>query len=174
VGDSGLRLKKSKGSSGFLAQSHQILGPNTRIVSFPGEGASAITHYLHRIRFDAQAVVVVWFLNEFFHTHGRLTDHYPAYMDALAEGLADVLRNFPHRAAVIGGCAHLWNVSGQFDVWAERVRGIVSRRDIHVVSGEDIYSICEITDDRWHVRSTPKNKAMLASYFANLVWEIVS
>jgi len=174
VGDSVLRLKTSKGTSGFLPQSRRILGPNTKIVSFPGEGASAITRYLHSIRFDAQAVVVVWFLNEFFHTQWRLTEHYPAYMDALAEGLADVLGNFPHRAAIIGGCAHLWNVSGKFDMWAERVRGIVSRRGIRVVSGEDIYSICEITDDRWHVRSTPRNKAMLASYFANLVWQIIS
>jgi len=174
VGDSGLRLKKSKGTSGFLAESRRILGPNTTTVSFPGEGALAITRYLHRIRFDAQVVVVVWFLNEFFPARWSLTDHYPADIDALAGGLADALGNFPHRAAIIGGGAHLWNVSGKFDTWAERVRGIVSRRGIHVVSGEDIYSNCEITADRWHFRSTPKNKAILASYFSKLVWQIVS
>lgn len=174
VGDSGLRLKKSKGTSDFLPQWRQILGPNARIVSFPGEGASAITRYLHRIRSDAQAVVVVWFLNELFTSQWRLIDEYPAYLDALAEGLADALGLFPRRAAVIGGCARLWNVSGKFDSWAERLRGIVSRRGIHVVSGEDLYSLCGIAGDRWHVRSTPRNKAILASYFASLLWEIVS
>lgn len=152
----------------------RILGPNTNVASFPGHGAATITHYLHSIRFDAHAIVVVWFLNEFFPTRWKLADQYPAGMDALAEGLAEVLRSFPYRAAIIGGGAHLWNVPERFDIWAERVRSIVSRQGICVVSGLDVYSSCELADDHWHLRSTPRNKAMLASYVANLVWQMVS
>merc|ERR1712107_950737 len=113
-GDSGLTLKKSKGTSGFLTELRQLLGSNINIASFPGEGASTITRYLHSIRNHAHAVVVVWFLNELFPSRWRVVDQYPADMDALAEELADVLKSFLYRAAIIGGSAHLWSVSGKF------------------------------------------------------------
>lgn len=173
VGDSGLQLNKSKGTAGFETDIRAILGPNTDVVRFPGEGAATITRWVQSKRSEAHAVVVVWFLNELFTTRWTLVEQYPARMDGLAQGLAAALKDFPYRAAVIGGGACLWRVSGQFDTWADRVRTIVRSQGIHVVDGLDAYSGLELTDDHWHARSTPANKARLASYFAKLVWQIV-
>jgi len=172
VGDSGLQLNKSKGTAGFDADVRALLGPNTDIVCFPGEGAATITRYVETKCSSAHAVVAVWFLNELFTKRWTLVEQYPARIDDLAQGLANALSGFPYRAAVIGGGACLWRVSGRFDIWADKVRSILSSQGIHVVDGLDAYSNLELTDDHWHARSTPGNKARLASYFAHLVWQL--
>ena len=74
-------------------------------------------------------MVVVWFLKELFTKRWTLVEEYPARMDDLAQGLANALSGFPYRATVIGGGACLWRVSGRFDVWADRVRSIVSSQE---------------------------------------------
>ena len=102
-----------------------------------------------------------------------MVDEYSIHMDDLAQGLANALSGFPYRAAVIGGSARLWRVSGQFDIWADRVRSIIAAQGIYVVDGLAVYSRLDLTDDHWHARSTPGNKARSASYFARLVWQLV-
>ena len=67
VGDSGLQLNKSKknGDTATLeTYVRAVLGPNTDAICFPGKGASCITRYVETARSSADAVVVVWFLNE--------------------------------------------------------------------------------------------------------------
>ena len=176
VGDSGLQLNKSKknGDTATLeTYVRAVLGPNTDAICFPGKGASCITRYVETARSSADAVVVVWFLNELFTKRWKLVDEYPKYLDDLAQGLAAALRSFPYRAAMIGGSACLWKVPERFDIWADRVRSIVSSQGIQVVDGMDAYSTLKMTDDHWHAVNTPENKARLASYFANLVCELV-
>jgi len=172
VGDSGLQLNKSKGTSGFESDLRLLLGPNVEVVRFPGEGAEAITRYLHSKRGTVHVAVAVWFLNELFNGSGQIVGAYPPHMDHLAMGLADALKSFPFHIAVIGGAACLWKVSGQFDIWAERARNVVSEQGVCVVDGLDCYSALELKD--WHARSTPENKTCMASYFANLVMQVVA
>ena len=49
-------------------------------------------------------------------------------MDSVAKALAESLKGFPFRAAVVGGSSVLWQVPPAFDVWAEAARRVVRDR----------------------------------------------
>jgi len=149
VGDSGLRLKKSKGTAGFEADLKCMLGPNLEIVTYPGEGAEAITKYISSMRGVAHIVVAVWFLNELFSDAKQLVSVYPQRVNTLAKKLAKTLLQFPYQAAVIGGSAALWDVPGEFDIWAKRIRDAVSEEGVFVVDGVAGYSTLALAKDHW-------------------------
>lgn len=173
VGDSGLQLNKSKGTAAFDVQLQSLLGPNVDVVRYPGEGAEAITRCLQS-RPSTGVAIAVWNLNELFDKSNALKKSYPVFVDGVALCLARELRRFSHRVAVVGGSATLWNVSGRFDEWADRVRDIFRDNGIWVVDGIDCYSKLSMKNGGWHARSTDENKMLMASYYASLVRSAVA
>ena len=173
VGDSGLQLNRSKGTTSFERELKDLLGQNAEVVRFAVEGADTIASFL-LAKDSLDVVVAVWLLNELFDKRNILLTEYPSSLDAAALRLACELKRFPHHLAVVGGSAALWEVAGQFDTWAERVRSIFIGEGILTVDGVDCYADLTMMKDGWHACSTSENKTRMASFYANLVSSLVA
>ena len=101
-----MQLNRSKGTTGFDYQLQRLLGPNAKVVRYPGEGAAAIAKYLkQQEQHGVDVVIAVWHLNELFDKGYKVAKDYPVVMDSLAINLATELKRFPKHLAVVGGSA---------------------------------------------------------------------